>query len=147
MPCFAIELKSKWVEVEQKKEINQYRALPCFVFFSLPSASLGLRFFSSVSSVPFHSTPPPSPSFAAQAKERMPDAKPDISFAGRFTASAIAACFAEVAPSSPLPPGRIPLFSCRFCDSIRSRPPAGVHHPPGHGQGQAPAPDDCRRRG
>jgi hypothetical protein len=30
--------------------------------------------------------------------------KVDISFAGRFTASAIAACFAEVLNPNPLPP-------------------------------------------
>jgi hypothetical protein len=54
--------------------------------------------------------PPPSPPpCPAYRRMRMSDAKPQISFAGRFTDRDIAASFNEVAPSSPLPPGRIPF--------------------------------------
>lgn len=85
----------------------------CAAFLSHWSSS-SLRFLPSLSSIPS----PHPPTRTKQVK--MPDdgaAKPAITFAGRFTASAIAACFAEVGPS--LPPGSPqPPAS----DSVSSRP-------------------------
>jgi hypothetical protein len=73
----------------------------------------------------FSPSPPPCPAYGMM---RMSDAKPHISFVSRFTDRAIIASFNEVAPSSPLPPGRVPFSPIAYVIQF-DLPPAVVGGP------------------
>jgi hypothetical protein len=73
----------------------------------------------------FSPSPPPCPTYG---RMRMSDAKSHISFTGRFTDRAIAASFNEVAPSSPLPLGRIPFSPIAYVIRF-GLPPAAAGGP------------------
>jgi hypothetical protein len=73
----------------------------------------------------FSPSPPPCP---AHGRRRMSDTKPHISFTDRFIDRAIVTSFNEVAPSSPLPPGRIPFSPIAYVIRF-GLPPAAAGGP------------------